>query len=91
MKKTFQEKLKDNEKVIWLIASILAIIMFVSLIEVFTSNINGDSKIFIQPIATAFNGFFWSLYSYGRKDWFLLVPNILACVLGIATAISAFI
>jgi len=65
--------------------------MFVSLIEVFTSNINGDSKIFIQPIATAFNGFFWSLYSYGRKDWFLLVPNILACVLGIATAISAFI
>ena len=65
--------------------------MFICLIEVFISNLNGSSKILIQPIATAFNGLFWSLYAYGRKDWFLLVPNILACVLGVITTMSAFI
>ncbi|MCK4635527.1 MAG: hypothetical protein KAT32_01570 [Candidatus Moranbacteria bacterium] len=88
---SFQNYLKKNEKIIGTIASVLAIIMFISLIEIFISNIRGDSNIFVQPLATAFNGFFWSLYSFGRKDWFLLVPNILACILGAATTISAFI
>lgn len=91
MANTFQDYLKKNEKIIGSIASALAIIMFISLIEVFISNMQGKSSIYIQPIATAFNGFFWSLYAYGRKDWFLLVPNILACVLGTITAVSAFI
>lgn len=88
---TIQETLKKNEKIIGSIASFLAIIMFVSLLEVFNSNIQGKSEIFIQPLATAFNGFFWSLYAYGRRDWFLLVPNLMALVLGAITAISAII
>lgn len=87
----FQEKLKANEKIIGTIASILAIVMFFSLIEVLISNLNGTSKIFIQPIATAVNGIFWSLYAYGRKDYFLLIPNILAFAIGTLTAIAAFI
>lgn len=83
--------LQKYEKVIGSIASVLAIIMFVSLIEILISNIKGNSEIFVQPLATAFNGFFWSLYAYGRKDWFLLIPNVLACILGAITAISVFI
>jgi hypothetical protein len=91
MENAFQIFLKKNEKIIGSIASVLAVIMFVSLIEVLLSNIKGNSNIFIQPLATAFNGFFWSLYAYGRKDWFLLIPNILACILGAITAVSVFI
>jgi len=91
MENSFQLLLKKNEKKIGSIASVLAIIMFVSLIEVLLSNVRGDSHIFVQPLATMFNGFFWSLYAYGRKDWFLLIPNILACVLGAITAGSIFI
>lgn len=91
MDNTFQIFLRKNEKTIGSIASVLAIIMFFSLIEILISNIQGNSNIFIQPLATAFNGFFWSLYAYGRKDWFLLVPNILALILGTITAISVFI
>jgi len=91
MKNTFQEFFRKNEKIIGTIASALAIIMFISLIEIFISNINGNSNIFIQPLATAITGFFWSLYGYGKRDWFILVPNILALTLGIATAVSAFI
>lgn len=91
MENTFQQFLRNNEKIIGTIASALAIIMFFSLIEVLMSNISGNSHIFIQPIATMFNGLFWSLYAFGRKDWFLLWPNILACVLGAITGVSAFI
>jgi hypothetical protein len=91
MANTLQDYLKKNEKIIGSIASALAVIMFISLIEVFISNMQGKSDIFVQPIATAFNGLFWSMYAYGRKDWFLLIPNILACVLGAVTAVSAFI
>ncbi len=91
MKNSFQEKLKKKEKLIGSIASTLAIIMFFALIEVFISNLNGESNIYIQPTATAFNGFFWSLYAYGRKDKFLLIPNLLALFLGILTAGAAFI
>ncbi len=91
MSQNFQEYCKNNEKIIGSIASVLAIIMFISLLEVLFSNLNGESNIYIQPIATAFNGFFWSMYAYGRKDYFLLIPNVLACVLGAVTAVSAFI
>ncbi|MCK5465971.1 hypothetical protein KAI56_00530 [Candidatus Parcubacteria bacterium] len=65
--------------------------MFFSLIEILISNIKGNSNIFIQPLATAVNGLFWSLYAYGKKDWFLLIPNILALVLGAVTTMSVFI
>jgi len=91
MDNTLQIYLKKNEKIIGSIASILAIVMFFSLIEILISNIQGNSNIFIQPLATSFCGLFWSLYAYGKKDWFLFIPNILALVLGMATTISAFV
>ena len=91
MENTFQQFLKNNEKIIGTIASVLAIVMFTALLEILMSNIRGESHIFVQPIDTAFNGFFCSLYAYWIKDWFLLGPNVLACVLGIITGVSAFI
>ena len=91
MNNNLQALFKKNEKFIGSIASILAIIMFVSLIEIMISNLQGKSNIFIQPLATAVNCFFWSMYAYGKKDWFLLIPNILGLILGILTIISVFI
>jgi len=86
-----QNLFKKHEKVIGSIASALAVIMFLSLIEIFISNLNGSSNIFVQPIATAVNGFFWSMYAFGRKDWFLLAPNMLGCILGAVTALTVII
>ena len=71
-------------------ASTLAVIMFIALIEIFISNVQGKSDIFIQPLATAFNGLFWVWYAYAKKDLFIFIPNLLALIFGIATAFSAF-
>ncbi len=88
---TLQDFFKRNEKIIGCVASILAILMFFSLIEILISNIRGDSTILIQPLATSFNCLFWSMYGYGRKDWFVLVPNLLGFLLGTITALSVLI
>jgi hypothetical protein len=91
MTKKLQKYFKKNEKIIGGIASFLAIIMFFSLIEVMISNLQGKSRILIQPLATSLNGLFWSMYAYGRRDWFLLVPNMLALIIGAITVVSVFI
>lgn len=83
--------LLDYEKTIGTIASVLAIVMFVSLIEIFYSNLLGNSNIYFQPLATALNGGVWCLYAYAKRDWYLFVPNGLAVILGIMTAVAAFI
>ena len=67
MDNKFQIFLRKNEKVIGSIASIMAIIMFVSLIEILMSNIRGDSNIFIQPLATAVCGFFGACMLMGKR------------------------
>ncbi len=91
MENTFRIFLNKNEKIIGTIATVLGVIMFFSLLEVLFSNLKGNSNIIIQPAATAVNGLFWSLYAYGRKDWFLLIPNTLAFVLGILITLSAVV
>lgn len=91
MENALQQRIKDNEKIIGTLGVIIAVIMFTSIIEAFFLNLKGQSNIYIQPMATALNGFLWSLYAYGKKDWFLLGPNMLALILGIATTISAFV
>jgi len=87
----FQNYLEEHQKVLGFIGTPIAIIMFASLIEVLLSNLRGESNIIIQPLATAVNGFVWTLYAYGRKDYFLLIPNVLALVLGTVTSVVAFI
>jgi len=81
---------KKHEKIIGGVASFLATVMFIALIEIFISNVQGKSDIFIQPLAAALSGFVWVWYSYARKDIFIFIPNILSLVLGVATAFSAF-
>ena len=91
MDNPIQKKLKEHEKIIGSIASAVAIIMFFSLVEILISNVRGESSLYVLPMATALNCFFWSLYGYGRKDIFVFVPNLLGLLLGVITAFSAFI
>lgn len=88
MEKSLYSSVKRNEKIIGTTASIVSILMALSLVEVLISNLSGSSKIFIQPLTVAGNGFIWCLYGYSRKDLFIIIPNILALFLGIITAAS---
>ena len=83
--------IQKHEKQIGSVASIIAIVMFISIVEIALSNFRGESHIVIQPTATAVSGLLWSLYAYGHSDWFLLAPNIAALVLGTLTVVSAFV
>jgi len=91
MESKFQKYLKSNEKIIGTIASTAAVLMVLSSIEILISNITGHSHIFIQPGVTALNGLIWGLYAYSKKDYFILIPNILAFIIATLTVISAFI
>ena len=85
-----------NEKTIkgigWF-ASLMGSAMFFSYIDQIRLNISGHPGSIILPIVTAINGLAWVSYCLLRRpiDWPLVVPNALAIVLGIITAITAFI
>ena len=87
----FQQYLGKHQNTIGLIASLLSTIMFLSLIEMLLSNLRGDSKVIVQPLATAMNGFMWILYAYRLKDYFLLIPSVFGFFLGILTTLAVFI
>lgn len=67
----------------------MAVLMFVALIEVLLSNWRGDSAIWLQPLATLINCGCWFAYGLGKRDWFVITPQIFGVVLSIATLLAA--
>lgn len=67
----------------------MAILMFVALLEVFVSNWQGHSAIWMQPLATLINCVCWLGYGIGKRDWFVVTPQLFGIVLAIATLIAA--
>ena len=78
-------------KIIGSIASILAIMMVFSSIEILISNYEGKSHIVIQPSFSAINGFIWGLYAFLKKDWYIFIPNLLSLIISLLTIIALFI
>lgn len=72
------------------LGAVMAIVMFVALIEVLLSNYRGDSAIWIQPLATLVNCSCWLAYGLGRHDWFVITPQLFGIVLAAATLAVAF-
>lgn len=67
----------------------LAVLMFVALIEILLGNLRGDTSIWIQPLATLLNCGCWVAYGLGRRDGFVLVPNVVGVVVASATLAAA--
>jgi len=91
MENSFRTTLQKYEKAIGTTASVLATIMFITLIEVLVTNFRGETNTIVLPTATAFNGLFWTLYGYSKKDLIIIIPNSIGLILGLLTAIAAFI
>ncbi len=67
----------------------IAIIMFVSLLEIARNNLHGNTHIIIQPIVTTINCTIWSVYAHLKKERFVFWANLPGVFLGIFTVITA--
>lgn len=84
----------DKDKITTILGAIgttLAILMFVSLLEVARENLLGQSHIYIQPAVTTFNCMIWTAYGFRKKEKFVFWANVPGVFLGIFTVITAFI
>ncbi|MGE3303942.1 MAG: SemiSWEET family transporter [Hyphomonadaceae bacterium] len=70
--------------------SLLAVAMFVSLIEVARQNKKHGTKIWIQPVITIINCLTWGVYAVLRQDLFLGLANGPGIVVASYTVYCAF-
>jgi len=76
----------------WL-ASLMATIMFGSYIDQIRLNLAGKPGSIVLPIATILNCVFWFFYAVLRdkKDWPLVICNIVGIIVGAVTLITALV
>lgn len=74
-------------------ASIMAVIMYVSYIDQIRLNLSGHPGSVFLPLVTVINCSAWMAYGIFKikRDWPLIVCNTPGIILGIVTAVTAFI
>ncbi|KJY55031.1 Uncharacterized protein JF76_14040 [Lactobacillus kullabergensis] len=84
-------KLEKAMTILGWIASITAIIMYVSYIPQIINNLHGVKGSPIQPLATAINTFLWVIYALFKKDRDipLAACNAAGVVFGLITFFTA--
>ena len=85
------DKKEKTIKFLGTLGTVIAIAMFVSLLEIARANLRGESHIFIQPIMVTLNCSIWSLYAQLKKEKFVFWANFPGVLLGIFTVVTAFI
>lgn len=83
----------DSIGVIGLIASIFAILMFISPIDQIRDIIRDKTSHTVSPLIyfmMIFNCFFWVLYGLGNNDIYIITPNTIGAFLGLATLIVIY-
>lgn len=84
--------MKDEHlRIVGWVASITAIIMFVSYIDQIRLNLAGHKGSVVQPAATVLNCVLWTTYALARerKDWPIAAANIPGIALGLAALVTA--
>jgi uncharacterized protein with PQ loop repeat len=86
--------LKEESKFILIlsrVATVLAVLMYVSYIPQIMNNLQGDYGNPIQPLVAAINCSFWSIYAYFKinRDWPVFWANIPGVFFGLAAFITA--
>ena len=82
--------IKRYESQLGTLGTILAIVMFTSLIEVAWSNYQDKSVIWIQPTISIINSTVWCLYALTRADKFLLLANMVGIFFATITILAIF-
>lgn len=74
------------------VASVAAILMYVSYISTIQGNLNGQKGDWIQPLVAAINCTLWVFYGLlqqPKRDWPIVIANAPGIVFGLAAAITA--
>jgi solute carrier family 50 protein (sugar transporter) len=80
-------------EIIGLIASIFAILMFISPIDQIRDIIKDKTSHTVSPLIyfmMIFNCFFWVLYGIGINNIYITTPNAVGVFLGVATLIVIY-
>ena len=74
-------------------ASIMAVAMYFSYIDQIRLNLSGQSGSVVLPLITTINCISWTLYGTlkMKRDWPIIIANVPGIVLGIMTAVTAFL
>lgn len=73
------------------IATVTAIVMYVSYIPQIMDNLNGQKGNPIQPLAAAINCLLWVIYGLKRKDYPIAVANSPGVIFGALAFLTALI
>ena len=74
------------------VASVTAILMYVSYISTIQGNLSGHKGDWIQPLVAAVNCTLWVFYGLlqqPKRDWPIVIANAPGIVFGLAAAITA--
>lgn len=88
--------MEDKEKtfIIWLgrIASVIAILMYVTYIAQIQKNLSGVKGTPIQPFVAGVNCTIWSIYAFFKRDrdWFVFWANFPGIFFSFATFATSF-
>lgn len=65
-----KEKTQDEKfiRILGIVATVMAIAMYVSYIPQIIGNLKGDKSDYIQPLVAAINCSLWVLYGFKKKD-----------------------
>lgn len=73
------------------VATVTAIVMYVSYIPQIMDNLNGQKGNPVQPLAAAVNCLLWVIYGLKRKDYPIAAANAPGVIFGALAFLTAFI
>ena len=80
------------EKVMGVIGTITAVLMYVFYINTILNNLNGQKGDWVQPLMACFNCIIWVCYARfkERRDWPVALANAPGIIFGLIAAVTAF-
>ena len=80
------------EKVMGVIGTITAVLMYVFYINTILNNLNGQKGDWVQPLMACFNCIIWVCYALfkERRDWPVALANAPGIIFGLVAAVTAF-
>ncbi|MDR2221840.1 MAG: SWEET family sugar transporter [Flavobacteriaceae bacterium] len=78
-------------RILGIVATVMAIAMYVSYIPQIIGNLNGNKSDYIQPLVAAINCSLWVLYGIKKKDWPIAAANAPGILFGLFACLTALL